>query len=168
MKEPVLARDLMIHPVRRVSSRATVRDAADALLRHGISGAPVEDDHGRWLGVFSLSDIARAVAARFQEVPPERTLELRSPAAPVSMPVLRGLDSLQVRELMTPGLVSVFPGATLGEVVHTMRSSDVHRVFVLEEEKGTMEGVITTMDIVRWLDGCANGTSAVRGLRGAT
>jgi len=158
MKEPVLARDLMIHPVHRVSSRATVRDAAEFLLRHGISGAPVEDEHGRWLGVFSLNDIARAVAARFQEFPADRTLEVRGPAAPASMPVLRELDLLQVRELMTPGLVSVFPGATLGEVVHTMRSSDVHRVFVLEENKGTMQGVITTMDVVRWLDGCVSGT----------
>jgi CBS domain-containing protein len=164
MKEVLRAADLMTRPVRRVTSRMIVREAAGFLVRHGISGAPVEDGHGRWLGVFSMNDLARAVASRLSEPTKERTLEVRGPAEPASMSALPGLDALQVREVMTPGLVSVFPGATLAEVVHSMCSSGVHRVFVLEEEKATLEGVITTMDVVRWLDRCANGSVPSAGL----
>ena len=53
MRKIVLARDLMKGPVRQLTTRTLVRDAAAFLLRHGISGAPVIDDHGRWIGVLT-------------------------------------------------------------------------------------------------------------------
>lgn len=165
IRQSLLAADLMTRPVRRVTSRTSVREAAAFLARHGISGAPVEDEHGRWVGVFSLNDLARALASGLTERTAERTLEVRGPADPGSPPALPGLGDLQVREVMTPGLVSVFPGATLAEVIHSMRSSGVHRVFVLEEEKATLEGVITTTDVLRRLDDCANGTAPSTPLR---
>jgi len=157
MKDIFHAADLMTRPVRRVTSRTTVREATRFLVRHGIGGAPVEDEHGRWVGVFSMNDLARTVASRLSEPAADRTLEVRGAVEPGSLPALLGLDELQVRDVMSPGLVSVFPGATLEEVIHSMQSSRVHRVFVLEEENATLEGVITTMDVLRWLDGCANG-----------
>ena len=52
---------------------------------------------------------------------------------------------------MTPGLFTVFPEATLDEVVRTMASQKIHRVFVISE-KGDLEGVITTMDVLNWVD----------------
>src|SRR5207302_11300860 len=101
VKEILRAADLMTCPVRRVGSRTTVREAAAFLVRHAISGAPVEDERGRWLGVFSMNDLARAAASRLSEPATERTLEVRGPAAPRSLPALLSLDELQVREVMT-------------------------------------------------------------------
>lgn len=152
VKEAVPARLLMSRPVRRLTSRTPVRDAAAFLSRHGISGAPVEDEHGRWLGVFSLTDLARAVASRMEPQQIERSLEAREPVPSGEAPSLASLASLPVVDLMTPGLVTVFPDSTLDEVLRAMLSFQVHRVFVIEAGSGVLEGIITTMDVLRWLE----------------
>lgn len=145
MKSEILARDLMVRPVRRVTSRTTVRDAAEFLGRSGIGGAPVEDEHGRWIGVFSLHDVAGAMTR-----PVERSLEAREEvtAAATGVP----LDTLQVRDVMTPGMITVFPGSTLAEIIRTFAVERVHRVFVIDEHRGTLEGVITPLEVLRHLD----------------
>ncbi len=148
----ILARDLMVRPVRRVTSRTRIRDAAAFLRRHAISGAPVEDEHGRWIGVFSLRDVAGAVAQEPEEDQPERSLEARE-AVPAAEDAAAGDgDSLEVRDVMTPGMVTVFPDSTLSEVIRTLVSAGMHRVFVIDDKLGTLEGVITPMDVLRHLD----------------
>ena len=77
MAKVMLARDLMTRPVRQLQAQTPVRDAAAFLLRHGISGAPVLDEHGRWIGVFTQNDLARSVEKRLLPDRPERTLETR-------------------------------------------------------------------------------------------
>lgn len=152
--DTLIAKDLMARPVRRLTVSASVCDAAEFLLRWGISGAPVEDEHGRWVGVFTMNDLARHVQDRLVKLPTvdpkrERTLETRE-----EIPEGFGFDGFEdtrVGDLMTGGLYSVFPEATLEEVVRTLTTQKVHRVFVLSD-KGTLEGVITTMDVLRWMD----------------
>ena len=151
----ILAKDLMTRPVRRLTTSASVQGAAEFMLRWGISGAPVEDEHGRWVGVFSLSDLARHVQDRLVKLPTidpkrERTLETRE-EIPEGFG-FEGFEDTRVDDLMTGGLYSVFPEATLEEVVRALTTQKVHRVFVLSE-KGTIEGVITTMDVLRWMEG---------------
>ncbi len=152
--DALFAKDLMTRPVRKLTAVASVRDAAEFLLRWGISGAPVEDEHGRWVGVFTLNDLARHVQDRLVKLPTvdpsrERTLETRE-EIPEGFG-FEGFEDTRVGDLMTGGLYSVFPEATLEEVVRTLTTQKVHRVFVLSE-KGSIEGVITTMDVLRWMD----------------
>lgn len=153
MTKNVLARVLMSRPVRQLTAQTPVRDAAAFLLRHGISGAPVLDVHGRWIGVFTQNDLARAVQVRI--VPPRlrRTLESREPAVDFLALPSEELARTPVKEFMTRGLFTVFPEATIEEVIRTMTSFKIHRVFVIDEKEGTIEGVITTMDVLRWLEG---------------
>jgi tRNA nucleotidyltransferase (CCA-adding enzyme) len=153
MAKTVLARDLMSRPVRRLTAETPVRDAAAFLLRSGISGAPVIDEHGQWIGVFTLNDLARGVQDRI--VPPqgERTLESREPACdPFALPS-EEFGRTPVKEFMTRGLFTVFPEATLEEILRTMTSFKIHRVFVIAEKGGALQGVITTMDVLRWMEG---------------
>jgi CBS-domain-containing membrane protein len=152
MRKTVLARDLMKGPVCQLTTGASVRDAAAFLFRHGISGAPVLDDHGRWVGVFTQNDLARYLQSRIKPLKAERTLESRE-EVPVTLEELPDeFGDTPVRELMTVGLFTVFPEATLDEVVHTLTSFKVHRVFVISETGTALLGVITTMDVMRWLD----------------
>lgn len=151
----ILAKDLMTQPVRRLTASANVRDAAEFLLRHGISGAPVEDPHGRWVGVFSLRDLARHVQDRLVKLPTvdpkhERTLETREEIPPGFG--FEGFEDTTVGDLMTGGLFSVFPEATLEEVVRALSTQRIHRLFVISDQ-GVLMGVITTMDVLRWMDG---------------
>ncbi|HEX7901859.1 MAG TPA: CBS domain-containing protein [Planctomycetota bacterium] len=150
-----LAKNLMTRPVRRLTTSSTARDAAAFLLRWGISGAPVEDEHGRWVGVFSLSDLARHVQDRLVKLPTidpkrERTLETREEIP--SGFGFEGFEDTRVGDLMTGGLYSVFPDATLEEIVRSLTVQKIHRLFVISD-KGAIEGVITTMDVLRWMDG---------------
>lgn len=152
MAKKILARDLMKHPVRQLTAAAPVRDAAAFLLRHGISGAPVLDEHGAWMGVFTQNDLARYVERKLVPSKVERTLEAREPAADLfGMPPDR-FGETPVREFMTPGMFTVFPDSTLEEVIHTLTANRIHRVFVIEEKGGLLQGVITTMDLLRWMD----------------
>lgn len=155
MSKTILARDLMSHPVRQLTAWTPVRDAAAFLLRHGISGAPVIDEHGRWVGVFTQNDLARYLQTRIVPRHPERTLESREVVAEPSALTAEKLGATAVGEFMTSGLFTVFPEATLEEVIHTMTSFKIHRVFVIGEESGELLGVITTMDVLGRLDGRA-------------
>lgn len=147
----VLAKDVMSRPVYRVTTSTRLPDAAAFFLRHGISGAPVIGSRGRPVGVFSLTDVGRAVQGLL--VPPSgsgRSLEGRE-QPPEGLPLsLEDLRKTTVGSLMTPGLFTVFPEATLEEVVRTMASQKIHRVFVISEA-GELEGVLTTMDLLPWV-----------------
>lgn len=152
MRKTVLARDLMKGPVRQLTTRTPVRDAAAFLLRHGISGAPVIDDHGRWIGVFTQNDLARYVQQRIRPRAPGRTLESREDVSVDLEALPDQFGETPVQDLMTLGLYTVFPEATLEEVVHALTAFKVHRVFVVQETGSSLLGVITTMDVLRWMD----------------
>jgi CBS-domain-containing membrane protein len=147
MTATVLARDLMKHPVMQLQSAAPVRDAAAFLRRHGISGAPVLDEHGRWCGVFTLNDLARVFEQRLLAPREERTLEGREAVDDAPW------GAAPVREFMTPGMFTVFPESSLEEVVHALTANRIHRVFVIDERSGELLGVITSMDVLQWMDG---------------
>ncbi len=57
------AREIMTRSLVTVSPTMRVLDAAGLLLKHEISGAPVVDEQGRLVGLFSEYDCLRAVAA---------------------------------------------------------------------------------------------------------
>lgn len=154
MSEALLAKDLMTSPVKTLAHDTSVVEAAKLLLRWKISGAPVVDASGRLLGVFTLRDLARYVQGRLVELPVvdrrrERILETREPVPPDYH--FEGFEQSTVADLMTLGVASVFPESTFEEVARSMCSLGIHRVFVLTEA-GKLEGVITTMDVLRWID----------------
>ena len=62
--ETLLARDFMSRPVKRLTASTPLADAAAFFVRNGISGAPVVDARGRWLGVFTQRDLARFLQER--------------------------------------------------------------------------------------------------------
>ena len=148
-RKKTLARDLMSRPVFQLTAWTPIADAAAFLLRHGISGAPVINEHGTWIGVFTQNDLARAVQVRLIRPEVQRTLEHREPALDVFAMPPEELRRTPVRKFMTLGLYTVFPDATKKEVVRTMTKFHIHRVFVIDEEKGNLLGVITTMDLLR-------------------
>jgi len=150
--ETLLARDLMSRPVKRLTASTPLRDAAAFFVRHGISGAPVIDAHGRWLGVFTQRDLARHVQERMTVSRRERTLESREPVLDAEGMPTDEFGQTPIRELMSRGMFTVFPDATLEEVIRALVSFKVHRVFVIDEKSGELEGVITTLDVLGALE----------------
>jgi CBS domain-containing protein len=67
---PVTARDMMVRNLITLSPEMDVLDAIDVLLRHRISGAPVVDRDGYFIGIFSeKSSISFIVDAVYEQMP---------------------------------------------------------------------------------------------------
>ena len=136
---------------------ARIRDAAEFLRRWAISGAPVFDVHGRPVGVFSLRDLAGHVANRVEDLPVIDARTERARKTGEFIPTGRGyhfegIDDARVSDFMTPELLCVDPDAPVLDAVRMMRRHSIHRIFV-RRGSGPLVGVMTTMDILRWVGG---------------
>jgi CBS domain-containing protein len=71
--QPVVARDIMVRKVITFRPQMDLFEAIELLLRHKISGAPVVDDAGRYLGVFSeRCSISLLLSAAYDGAPTSR------------------------------------------------------------------------------------------------
>jgi predicted transcriptional regulator len=148
---------LMSRPVRRLSMNARVRDAAEFLRRWGISGAPVLDVHGHPVGVFSLRDLAGHFANRFEELPVIDPQAERARKTGETIPADEGfhferIDDARVSDLMTPTILCLDPDAPVLDAIRLMQQHSIHRIFV-RRGTGPLMGVLTTMDVLRWVGG---------------
>ena len=157
---------LMSRPVRRLQMNARIRDAADFLRKWAISGAPVIDQHGEPVGVFSLRDLADHVVNRLEDIPVIDVSAERARKTGESIPTDRGfhfegIDDTRVSDFMSPGILSVDPDAPAMEAVRMMQRQAIHRIFV-RRGTGPLVGVLTTMDVLRWIGGLSKADLGVR------
>lgn len=132
-------------PVRRVMSREVVcaREDLEAgalmdlMVRRHIGCVPVVDDRGRPIGMVTKFDVV------------EQQLATRN-GAPVAT---------TAGALMMPLAITLDEHATVAHAAAMMSVEDVHHVAIVSDG-GALIGVISTMDIVRWLaanDGITGG-----------
>ncbi len=141
---PITAGDLMNPEILTVDADMTVRELAAFLVENEISGAPVQDDESRIVGVVSLVDVA-AVHSEGEE-----------DAQRTGLPFARshggepdgdgGRDSLTVADIMTPMVYSVTEDAAVSEVASAMLKGHLHRVLVTREDRAV--GIISTSDLL--------------------
>jgi CBS domain-containing protein len=112
---------------------ATIAEAVACLTERGISGAPVIDEAGRPVGVLTESDLM----IHHRE---------RSAAAHPETP-----DLAAVRDVMTPAVFTLRTDAPAVTLIEHMRSLNVHRMFVVDED-GSLVGVVTALDLLRHLE----------------
>ena len=152
------AKEVMTTPVVTLDQDVVLREAAQTLSDAHIGGAPVVNARGVPIGVVSLFDITSHLAGlerpagepggfyrqgRLQFGP---SLEEEAEETPEEGP----LDEAKVSDVMAPGLIAVRSGATLGEVARLLAEKQIHRAFVMDA-KGRLQGVVSTMDILRVL-----------------
>lgn len=136
---PITAGDLMNPEILTVDVDMTVRELAAFLIENEISGAPVQDDEGRIVGVVSLVDVA-AVHSEGAEGDAESSPFTAQPDGD------GGRDSLMVADVMTPMVYSVTEDATVSEVASAMLKGHLHRVLVTREDRAV--GIISTSDLL--------------------
>jgi CBS domain-containing protein len=122
--EAKTAQDLMTPNPVSISERAPILDTASVLSNREFSAMAVINDAGRPVGVVSRTDIVR------REIKPSAAKD--------------------VREIMTPTVVSVRPEDPAWEVIAKMAAFKVHRLFVVDRS-GVLTGVISAFDVVRKL-----------------
>ncbi|MBI2264160.1 MAG: CBS domain-containing protein, partial [Armatimonadetes bacterium] len=122
IRSPVLAADIMSHPVRTVSSAATVTDAAKEMARYG-HNALVVCDEDRVVGIVSRRDVDKAVR--------------------------HGYSSAPVHTCMSTNLVTASPDTPVSEIQHMMLTRGIGRVPVLRND--SLVGIITRTDLLQAL-----------------
>jgi CBS domain-containing protein len=117
-------RDIMTRDVFTVDATASAEDAAEALTRHGIGGAPVCDAEGALVGMLSKSDLVD----------------------PSSKDWIKGQAT--VSDVMNPNLLSFYADDPALAAVHGMSEHGIHRVVVYDAD-GKLAGIVTALDVVR-------------------
>ncbi len=149
---PITAADLMNPEVLTVPEDMTVRELARYLVDNQITGAPVEDESGRLIGVVSVVDIA-AVASDSGNVSTDRSspdFYVRGWEDKVTSEEIRDFrvdnEDLLVGEIMTPTVYSVGEDAPVSEVASIMLRGHLHRVLVTRDERPV--GIVSTSDLL--------------------
>ncbi len=126
----LLVRDIMTKDIFAIDATADLELAAIALTHRGLSGAPVRDANGAFIGVVSKTDLI---------APHPNSWRKRK--------------DITVLDVMTPTVISVYADDPALHAAMEMSKQRIHRLIV-QGRDGEPAGIITSMDIVRAL---ANG-----------
>jgi CBS domain-containing protein len=125
-----------------VPREATLKQVAELMVEHHISGVPVVDADRRVVGVVSEADIVRSeTAGTGREGVLARARALAGHRAGVSMPRTAG-------EAMTSPAVTIGADQTVMEAAHAIADRGVNRLPVVDEN-GQLVGMLTRADVVR-------------------
>lgn len=130
--------EVMRRSVECVSPDTNWESLAALFLERGISGAPVIDDDSRPIGVVSKTDLIRACFAKFKAGSNGSDGQTDAPV------------DATVRQIMMPVPFVLPQNERLSRAAALMAFESVHRVLVVAED-GKIAGIITALDIVRWL-----------------
>jgi CBS domain-containing protein len=138
-------RDVMVSTVVTVEPHATLKDVAQSLVDHRISGMPVVDSDGSVLGVVSEADVllkeggAGAIRhrslARVRGESQETRAQLAKAAASTA------------GEAMTAPAITIGPDRSIAEAAALMTGRRVNRLPVVED--GRLVGIVSRADLVR-------------------
>ncbi|MDC0662575.1 CBS domain-containing protein [Marinobacter sp. SS21] len=146
----VLAFEIMTPSIKAVPQSWTMERLARFLTDNEITGSPVIDDHGEIVGIATLKDITefRWNATR-NEFDSRLTPEEEQEARRLRMAIFEemGKVPVEVRDIMTPIVLSVDEQTPVSEIAHTMMDEHLHRIFVTKDNKIT--GIITTYDMLK-------------------
>ena len=143
----MIVSDVMTRRVLSVGPDDTVENAANLMLRHGISGLFVVDAKGTLAGVVTEGDLLRRDEIGTERHRPWWLRVLVSPGK-------QALDftrthGRKVSDIMTPEVICVAIDTPLEVVVETMEKQRIKRVAVTEN--GHMVGVVARSDLLRAL-----------------
>lgn len=124
--------ELMRSDVRVIAPDATITEAVELLADNHVSGLPVVDTKGQFVGVLTAADILQAEA----EATGARSREAL-------------FEDTRVRELMSTPPRTIAAEADVREAAQQMLYLDVHRLFVVTADR--LVGVLSQSDLVRAL-----------------
>jgi len=131
-------RDIMSPVVICLEHSAFLPEAAQQLREKGISGAPVVNGDGEYVGLLSITDINSVMARDMDDKDSmQKILEGDIP---------RDLASLQVKEVMTPHILRISADASLEELGQTLLIAGVHRLMVADHDE--IIGLVSTTDLI--------------------
>lgn len=144
------ARDIMTQALITVGANTTIREMAEILVEHKISGLPVVDGQGKVIGMVSEGDLMQTKLA---------------PKVPDALSILgaiiyynglkeykeafRKIAAATAEEIMTKKIIAVQAEEDISRVGQLMLEHHIKRVPVLEDTK--LVGIISRSDMVKML-----------------
>ena len=141
------ALDIMTTPVVTIAASASVAEAADLMLNRKVRCLPVLRDDGSLAGVVSEGEFLRREELGTRRTRP-RWLEFLVGPGKIADEYVRS-NGRRVDEIMTTGVVSAAPGASLAEIVELMVTHDIKNVPILDA--GNIVGIVSRSDLMRTL-----------------
>jgi CBS-domain-containing membrane protein len=138
-------RDVMTQPVVSVRSETPLKEVAQLLIDHRISGLPVVDGHGAVLGVVSEADFL--IKEQGAEAVPHRRLARFLGESSESRSWQAKVVALTAGQAMTAPAVSVSSRCRIAEAAAIMTARGFNRLPVVED--GRLVGIVTRADLIR-------------------
>ncbi len=143
LKKELTVKEIMTEEPFFVTPDTTLKEVANLLFKHRISGLPVVDSNESVVGVITNRDLIRAAMPDYKSL--ISNLALTYEAAPFEN-LLRQEDRITVKELMSTNVYSVEEDASVVEVAAVMLFKDIRRVPVVRDSK--LIGLVVISDIV--------------------
>lgn len=137
------AKDVMTSPVITVDPQTPVKEVAQLLLTHHISGVPVVSE-GKLVGIVTEADLLHKERPATEEGGLLRLLR-RGQLAEVE----RKAEGLVARDVMTSPVVTVTESTPLREVAALMARRQINRVPVVRGDQ--VVGIVSRADVLRAL-----------------
>lgn len=145
--EQVTVRDLMSVDVVTVNPSTTVKEAAQLLLEHRISGLPVVDENQKLVGIITEADFLTTIGIPCHHPTHSvwHTLEtmFKHQAKPEN-------TAATVGDIMVRDIITIDQNQSLHEVIQTMKQHHIKRLIVTDEQQ-RVQGIITRSNLVRLL-----------------
>ena len=144
------AQDVMHRNVISVTGDITVREIAQILIKHNISGVPVVDAQGFPLGMVSESDlIAPMVTEKPGAIGRDWWLAHLAEGQPLSPDFMAHLDGVQrmARDIMVSPVITVSETTDMAKIAQLFMEHRIKRLLVTREQQ--VVGIVTRADLVR-------------------
>jgi len=136
--------------VKTVPAGATLREVAEILISHNISGAPVVDDEGRLVGIISESDLLDE-RKRQSAIPRMALFGLFIVPEKLLKEAYQEGQTLHVRDVMSRNVLTATEDTPLEHLADLMVRRRINRIPIVRE--GDLIGIVTREDVLRGLWG---------------
>lgn len=139
------AADIMTTEVITVSEDACVQDAANLLLRHRISAAPVVDKSGKLVGIISQGDLMRRAETGTQHHRPW-WLEMLTDSDTLAREFVKE-NARRVADVMTRKVITARSDTDLAEIANLLEKNGIKRVPIVDD--GRLVGIVSRANLVQ-------------------
>ena len=159
-----LARDLMTEKAVCVKPETTIKDLINILVKNSINGVPVVDKNGRLVGVVSKTDIVEydAKASKKKKISSQKSFyndtngKLKKDFEKAKK--TKDFGKTIVKDIMTTHVITAKANDTIDRLAKIMFDKKVNRVII--QDKGSVVGIVSTLDILHAVSTMGYGSSA--------
>jgi CBS domain-containing protein len=143
----MIASDIMTQEVKTVNPSMQIREFATFLIKENISGAPVVDAAGNFLGIATEEDLI------FQDkkVNLPTFLNLFSNIIPLGIArteeELKKITGTDLKDVMQPDPQTISPEMSIEEIATLMSENKTYYLTVIDD--GKVVGVVTKRDLIK-------------------